>query len=320
MLFRSPRDTALYRTYGGLGVSNVNIISGFKMAWSPTIAVLTGHSYIVYCIAFSADGSRLASASVDRTIRLWDGRTGYHIMTLKGHTDPVNSVSFSPRNSVLASASADNTIRLWGSRTGRHVSTLTGHCGAVLCVTFSADGSRLASGSSDKSVRLWDGGTGDCIAIFRDYETVHSVAFSPDGLMLALASLSNVKLWDVQTRRRITLLTTRLDGIASVAFLSGGSRLAAASSGGSITAHNVGLGPPSAVQIGYGNAPLFIASSPDGLRLASGSRDGTVQVWDGTGVASVTTLGRHSASVKSVAFSPDGSRLASASCDHTVRL
>jgi hypothetical protein len=96
-----PRDTALYRTYGGLGVSNVNIISGFKMAWSPTIAVLTGHSSYVYCVAFSADGSRLASASEDRTIRLWDGRTGYHIMTLKGHAGPVRSVSFSPRDSDL---------------------------------------------------------------------------------------------------------------------------------------------------------------------------------------------------------------------------
>jgi hypothetical protein len=166
MILFIPRDTALYRAYGILGASNVNVISGFKTTWSPTIAVLAGHSDRVYCVAFSADGSRLASASADHTIRLWDGRTGYHIMTLKGHTGSVNSVSFSPGDSRLASASDDKTIRLWGSRTGRHISTLTGHCDAVLCVTFSADGSRLASGSRDKSVRLWDGGTGNCIAIF----------------------------------------------------------------------------------------------------------------------------------------------------------
>jgi WD40 repeat protein len=201
-----PRDTALYRTYGGLDVSNVNVISGFKTAWSPTIAVLAGHSDLVYCVAFSADGSRLASASADRMIRLWDGRTGYHIITLKGHTGSVNSVSFSPCDSILASASDDKTIRLWGSRTGRHISTLTGHSDAVLCVTFSADGSRLASGSGDKSVRLWDGGTGNCIAIFRNSGTVRSVAFSPDGLMLASASDTYVKLWDVQTRHHITTL------------------------------------------------------------------------------------------------------------------
>src|SRR6266849_6117053 len=132
-----PRDTTLSRTYGGLGVSNVNVISGLETAWTPTIAVLAGHSDDVYCVAFSADGSRLASASADCTIRLWDGRTGYHIITLEGHTGPVKSVSFSPCDSILASASNDKTIRLWGSRTGRHINTLKGHCDAVLCVTFS---------------------------------------------------------------------------------------------------------------------------------------------------------------------------------------
>ena len=319
MLLFMPRDTALYRTYGGLGVCNVDVISGFKTAWSPTIAVLADHSDRIYCVVFSADGSRLASASADRMIRLWDGRTGHHIITLKGHAGPVYSVSFSPVDSRLATASDDGTIRLWGSRTGRHISTLSilaGHCAAIFCVTFSADGSKLASGSGDRSIRLWDGGTGNCIGIICNSGAVHSVAFSRNGLMLASASDNVVQLWDVQTRHHITTLEGHSGEVESVSFSPDSSRLASACGG--VWVWDLGPDPLPAIQISHGGAARSVAFSPDGLRLASGSWDGTVQLWDGTSGTSITTLKGHSSVVSSVTFSPDGSRLASAS--NTVRL
>jgi WD40 repeat protein len=105
-------------------------------------------------MTLSPDGSRLASASHDKAVRLWDGTTGAHIVTLEGHSQCVNSVIFSD-GSTLASASDDQT-RVWDSRTGRHIATLDGHSEAIKSVRFSADGSRLISRCLNGTVLIWD--------------------------------------------------------------------------------------------------------------------------------------------------------------------
>ena len=116
-------------------------------------------------MAFSPDGHRLASASCDNTVRLWNADTGQPIgAPLTGHTDMVISVAFSPDGHRLASGSADDTVRLWNADTGQPIGApLTGHTDAVFSVAFSPDGHRLASGSDDNTVRLWNADTGQPI-------------------------------------------------------------------------------------------------------------------------------------------------------------
>ena len=117
---------------------------------------MTGHTGVVYSVAFSGDGRLLASASGDHTVRVWDVAAAKCVAVLTGHTDQVFSAVFHPDGKRLASAGRDRAIWLWDLATGQEVARLEGHTNYVFSLAFSPDGTSLVSGSGDGTVRIWD--------------------------------------------------------------------------------------------------------------------------------------------------------------------
>jgi WD40 repeat protein/tRNA A-37 threonylcarbamoyl transferase component Bud32 len=266
---------------------------------------LRGHAEAVTSVVFSPDGKRLASASRDGAVKVWDAASGQETLTLNGCT----SVAFSPDGKRLASASEDKTVKVSDAVTGQELLTLKGHTGWVLSVAFSPDGKRLASASEDKTVKVWDAATGQEIQNLRrqsNPDAVFSVTYSPDGKRLAGATSNGGTVWDAASGEEVFSLP---EAEYSVAYSPDGRQLA--SGGRLITLGYATNGHELRTLKGHTGYVASVAYSPDGKRLASGSFDKTVKVWDIASDEMARRL-KGTGHIHNVAFSPDSKRLASA--------
>jgi hypothetical protein len=119
--------------------------------------VLSGHDNLVAFAAYSPDGTRIVTASEDKTARIWDARTGKQLAVLSGSGDRVNSAAYSRDGARIVTTSYDKTARIWDARTGSQLAVLSGHGDIVQSAGYSPDGTRIVTGSEDKTVRIWDG-------------------------------------------------------------------------------------------------------------------------------------------------------------------
>ena len=251
----------------------------------------------LYSMVFSPDSTMLASG-VKEDILLWDAKTQQHKATLTGHKNDVRAVVFSPNGQTLASC-ARNMIRLWDVHTAEHKITLQGHASHINSIAFSPDGKTLASGSgfwddNDKTIRLWDTKTGEHRATMK--WAITSLAFSPNSTILASASRdATIQLWQVETGKRMQTLKAYPDNvnmdnivIYGIAFSPDGKYLVSANKD-RFTSRNVSyliyvwdIESEKRVKTltGHSDSITSLAYSADGATLVSGSKDGTVLLWE----------------------------------------
>lgn len=248
------------------------------------------HTGMAYALSWSPDGTRLASASADRSVKIWNVSTWEEVISLEGCQEGSEwwHVVWSPGGSMVAASSWNSAadtgkVMTWDATTGRRLSIGPGS-GSI---NWTTNESQLALARPSGLIELWDVHTGEIVGTIGQHSPVITcVRWSPDGTRFASSSDDgSVRIWD-------------------------GQRIWAAYE----------TAKPVHILSGHGNNVIQVNWSPDSRWLASASRDGTVNVWDTATGQAIRTLKGHTDNVLTVTWSPDGKKLASAGDDHRVKI
>lgn len=279
-----------------------------------------GHSASVLTLAWSPDGTRIASA--DTTVQVWDAAKGHTIYIYKGHSGSVNAVAWSPGNKRIASAGDDTTVQVWNASDGGKPYIYKSHSASVATIAWSPDGTRIASGSSDNTVRVWNASDGGAPYVYKGHTYhVNTVAWSPDGKLIASGGGDNtVQVWNADGGIANFTYRGHSGPVQDLAWSPDGTRIASAGDDMSVQIWNASDGTTLYIYRGHSASVTTVAWSPDGKQIVSGSSDRTVQIWNAQDGSSAYIYKGHSEVVNDAAWSPNGTRIASASNDYTAQI
>ena len=308
------------------------------------------HADRVNGLAYSPDGTKLASASRDGTVRVWDLGNGHELLAYRGHPAPppvspdkpvdgtaalrVPAVAWSPTGALVASAGGDE-IHLWDPATGKRVKALKKHAGMVRALAFGPDGARLASTGDDRLLVVWDVAAGKDTFTGTLSARPEAVAYSPNGKLVAAADADGfVTVFRPDGGDKKPVMRAQAtDGggqqATGVAFTPDGAKLLAGGydKNARLLAAPAAAGtaaPAAAAPLlkftGHSEPVSAVGITPDGKLAVTGGQDRTVRVWDAVGGKPVRLFQGHLDRVTALAVRPDGRQVASGSEDGTIRL
>ena len=314
--------------------------------------VISGHDEWVNTVAFSPDGMTLASGSGDRTVKLWDARTGQARSTFWQAPERelyVGTVAFDPSGARLAVSTGSRTVRIWTlTSSGGYPQTFTGRVAnsfdVVRDIAFSPGGDQLATAYSDGRLRVWNTSTGDQIASLRNRWRMRqeiralpprnagalAVTYTPDGTRIVVADrIPSISQWDPTTGCRLARLgSPQLDASRDMCALAAhpdGTLLASAdfdydTRSGGIMLWDLPTGQSRPLRRLHTGVINQLAINARGTLLASVANVDPVHLWHLPSGEHAATLVGHEGSVRTAAFHPDGNVLATGSDDQTIRL
>ncbi|XP_002739808.1 U5 small nuclear ribonucleoprotein 40 kDa protein-like [Saccoglossus kowalevskii] len=295
------------------------------------IMLLTGHEGEIFSCKFSPDGNTLASAGYDRLIHLWNVYGECENFALfKGHTGAVMELNFSTDGSTLFTASTDKTIALWDMQTGGRIKKLRGHTSFVNSCHSTRRGVQLVvSGSDDGTIKLWDTRKKGAIETFQNTYQVTAVSFNDTSNQVISGGIDNdLKVWDLRKNDIVYKMRGHSDTITGMELSPDGSYIVTNAMDNTVRIWDVRPFAPQercvklfqGAQHNFEKNLLRCSWSSDGSKIASGSADRFVYVWDTTTRRILYKLPGHNGSVNEVDFHPQEPVVASCASDKKIYL
>lgn len=261
--------------------------------------------------AYSQDGSRIAAASLDGMLRVWDAETGLEIVAVSALGTGITACAYSLDGRRILSAGTDGTLREWDAETGALIVTIARRSEYDYACAYSPDRRRIVSRSREGKLEVWDAGSGERVALLDETGLSCGGAFSPDGSrVVSEASYGTLKVWDADTGE---VITTIAEGFIMVcAYSPDGKQIASGSGNGTLKLWDAETGEALATISGHAGPISACGFSADGERIVSGSRDSTLKVWNAKTGQHLATLAGHSYGIEGCTYSPDGRWIVSA--------
>ncbi|KAJ7819116.1 WD40-repeat-containing domain protein [Mycena olivaceomarginata] len=291
--------------------------------WDASLLVLEGHKSSVNMVSISQKGGRVASASDDGCVCIWDTSNGAQVSCFNGHVGAVKSVDYSPNSAYLVSSGSDATIRLWNAITGFNMFTFIGHKGSVNLAIFSSDRSKIASGSDDNTISTWDVLENKPLSSLNGHSgPVTCLAFLANDSQILSGSMDcTLRLWDTRTQSTLKVLhCTDAVLCLSISSSSQKSMIFSGSQSGVIITRDAGTLEEIGHFVGGTAAVKSLGFSSQVNEVVSSSSDGVIRLWDPARGFCVAEYRGHFGSVECTKFTPDGTHILSSSADRTIRL